>query len=407
MRVSAAATAAALAALACVGEARAQQATLATAPKARETDLSASVDVVYDSNVARSDRAIAAARGLSLADELFTPRGDFTIARQLGREVLFLQGTAGYQFHRTNTVLNRENIDITGGINTHVLRCQELVTGSYLREQADLAEQSRLVVRNAVQISKVGLDADCGRAIGLAPTASVSQSWRTNSAPRLALNNSDTFSATGGLAYRQPALGSLSLFGSFSQTSFPDNQFIVNGVVSTAGFKYYSGGATYDRHLGGRIEGSASISYSTVQPDIAFEKGFNGLTFALDGTYKVNSRLDLKATAVRAVVPSQQVGSNYSVTGTYEVDVSYALGTRLDLSVIGLYRTLNNGTGTTAGVPIDLTHSTTESVFASGTYKLSRRFSFTLMAGDEDRQANFTGLSYNGARVGLTFTATY
>src|SRR5579859_7589761 len=118
MRISsiAIATAGVLAGTLCGGQALAQQApTLSTAPQARETELSGSVNVQYDSNVARSSRELAEARHLSLDDELITPRADFTIARQVGPQILFLEGYTSYVFHIHDTILNREDINVTGG----------------------------------------------------------------------------------------------------------------------------------------------------------------------------------------------------------------------------------------------------------------------------------------------------
>ena len=388
MRLLWIATAAALAGVVGGGAAFAQQAvTLQSAPTGRETEADASVNVLYDSNIARSSEELAAARHLTLADEIFTPGVDFTLARQLGREVVFLQGNASYVFHRTDTILNRQNIDINGGITTRVLRCQELVTGTFASAQTDLADQSLVVVKNTLDTSSMGGSADCGRAIGFAPTGSISETWRTNSAHQLQGLNENTLSTSGGLAYRQPTFGSVSLFGSYSQAIFPNNIILENGVPHNYGYNLYAAGVTYTRRLGGRLEGSATISYTKLDPDISGSAGFSGVTYAVDGTYQVNARILLHATASRAVQPSNVIESNYSTDENYVAEATYLLGTRLSLTLTGFRKTQDYNI--VINVPtLDLTRSTTDSLFLQATYTMNRRFSFILLAGDEERRAN-------------------
>jgi hypothetical protein len=407
MRTLGIATATVLAGIALGGGAYAQQVTLQNAPQERETDASASVNVLYDSNIARSDRETAALRHLSLADELFSPTVNFDVARQLGREVFFLQGNAGYVFHRSDTILDRQNVNIDGGVTTRILRCQELVTGSFTSAQSDLAEQSLLVVKNTLDTSSVGASADCGRAIGFAPTGSISETWRTNSARQLAALDSNTLSASGGLAYRQPTFGSISLTGSYSKADYPHNIFVDLGGLHNYGYSLYSAGVSYDRHLGGRLEGVASVSYTKLQPVISGSAGFSGLTYSLDAIYRVNTRLNLTATATRAAQPSNRIDSNYSIDQNYTLEATYLLGTRLSLSLIGLHSSQNYNTVILLPGFFDLTRSTTDSVFLTATYTMNRRFSFIFNVGDEERSANVPGLSYSSTRTGITFKATY
>jgi hypothetical protein len=407
MRLLWIATAAALAGVVGGGAACAQQAvTLQNAPTGRETEASASVNVLYDSNIARSSEEVAAQRHLTLADEIFTPGVNFNVARQLGREVVFLQGNVSYVFHRTDTILNRQNISIDGGVTTRVLRCRELVTGSFVTAQSDLAEQSLVVVKNTLNTGSVGATADCGRAIGFAPTASVSETWKTNSAHQLQGLNVNILSTSGGLAYRQPAFGSISLFGSYSQADFPNNVIGVGRAAHNYGYNFYSVGATYDRHLGGRIEGIATVAYTDLKPYISGSAGFSGLTYNFDAIYKVNPRLTLHASASRAVQPSNRIESNYSVDENYLVEATYLLGTRLSLTLTGLHTSQNYKT--VILLPInDLTRSRTNGASLSATYTMNRRFSFILDAGDEERTSNVPGFNYSSTRVGITFKATY
>src|SRR5437016_2570009 len=73
-----------------------------TVPTARETEIDLGADFTYDSNVARSDREIAARRGLVLADEIATPSLNVVLARPFGRAIFFFDGEGSYDFYRVN-----------------------------------------------------------------------------------------------------------------------------------------------------------------------------------------------------------------------------------------------------------------------------------------------------------------
>jgi hypothetical protein len=383
-----------------------QALTLATAPTGRETELDLSADVLYDSNIARSDRALAAARGLSLSDEVFTPAADVTLSRQFGGELFFLHGDASYLFHKRDTILDRSNIDIDGGFTARLGRCRTLVSSQYSSLQSDLADQSETVLRNTVQVASVGASADCGRAIGLAPTGSVTQSWRSNSAAVYAPVDSATLTTTGGMAYRNPAFGSVQLFGNYSETNFP-HRFLPDTTTSqTLGYDYYGGGVSYDHNLGGRLEGVASISYTLLDPNSPILAPFRGLTYSLDGVYQLNPRVKLHAASSRATAPSNRIDANYSVDEISQIDATYLVGTRLKLGLVGLVKSQDYRVP--ANEPVtDLTRQTIRSVFTSITYSLSHRLSFIMTAGDEERHANYPGLNYSSTRVDIMAKTTF
>ncbi len=406
MRISSIATAAVLAGTLCGGQALAQQAiTISTAPQARETDLNASVNVLYDSNIARSDREFAEARHLSLDDVITTPQANFTIARQFGRQVLFLEGYGSYVFHIHDTILNREDINVTGGVNAHILRCQELVTENYSLSQTDLAQQSVVAVQNVQGISTLSGSVDCGHSTGIAPTATVSGAWRDNSSQQLKSNNSNTFAANAGLGYRRPTFGTLSLFGSYTQAAFPNRILPIPGNPAY-GYTLYAGGVTYDRHIGGRLVGVVTVSFSDLQPDSPLQPKFQGVTYDAELTYTLNARIDLQAQAIRAVVPSNYIGSNYSTNGTYLLTANYSLGTRITLGLTGDYKTQNTNI-VDPNLPDQIKYSDTVDGLLSVTYTMTKRLSFTVTGGDEQRYTNLRFLNYNSVRAGITASITY
>ena len=376
-------------------------------PQARETDVDFGVTVAYDSNVARSDRAIADSRHLTLADEIASPSANFVLARKLGRTIVFLKGDGSYDFHRVNTRRDHENFDIGGGAAGRFGPCQESVVGNYGLLQSDIADLSAGVVSNIRESEEIKASATCGRQIGLAPNASVSQSWINNSDRVLQGVDSRSFVAEAGLAYQRPAFGSVSVFGQFVKTSYPHRLNVLTGGVLASSFDIYAGGLKYERHLGTRIDASLSVSYTSLSPSTAGGAAFHGLTFSLDSTYKLSKRVTLHASAIRATVPTNRIFANYKLDETYDADISYQLGSRLTLKLAGERTSSNYEVGPATPRIGDLTRETTYTGTASATFDLTKRFSFVASAGEERREANFAGLSYSSTKVTLGARAKF
>ena len=372
-------------------------------PTGNETSVISSVNIAYDSNVAQSDRENAEARGISLADEVLSPNVNLALARQVGRQLLFLTGDVGYVFHVHDTVLNRQNIAVMGGATARYLSCNEVLTGEVSSAQSDLADVQTQVTKNVVNTETAALTANCGRGNGFAPGASVSETWRDNSAEQLISNDSRTFAASASLGYQRPVLGSVSLFGSFSQASFP-HQFIAP-EGPTYGYDLYAGGVSIQRSVG-RINGNASISYSTLVPNTSTSPGFSGLTYSVDARYQMSTRLGFHVLASRATTPSNVIGASYSISQTVEADANYQAGSRLTLSLTGSYGTRDYQGGSSEPLG-GITHSTTGSIYANAAYHLGRRFTIALNAGDEEHHANVTSFTYSATKVGITFSATF
>jgi hypothetical protein len=370
------------------------------------TVIAPSVNLVYDSNVARSSAQVAAQRGLKLDDEIAEPSLVLDLARVFGRESVTLKGIAGYDFYRSNTQLNRQHIDLAAGVNAALLRCGESVNLEYSSQQSDLTEQTIQVVRNTRSNTVLGASLGCGGAIGLAPNASVSQTWSTNSNGLAKAGNSNSFSANAGVSYRRPSLGSISVFGSYSKTTFPELLLIAPGIRQAYGYAIYAGGVSLIRKTGSRLEGSASLSYTSLNPETAGSKKFQGLTYSLSLIYHVNSRIYVEGLTSRQTTPSNRIGSNFSIDESYGVDASFSASSRLSF-LAGGNITRNNYNVVAPVIFNDLTKQELYSAFQQANYQLNRRLHLSLSVSETKRTANFPGLSYTGERVTLGIQAVF
>jgi hypothetical protein len=378
-------------------------------PSGPVTSISVFAETLYDSNVASSGAALARERGLKPADEITTPSAVINLARVLLGQVVFLKGSAGYDFYSVNHTLDRERIDLTGGVNANLLTCEEVVSGEYRRSQVNLVDVATKAVSDAISAETVQGTVTCGGAIGLTPRISVSNTWRTNSAPQLQFSNDNILSVNAAMGYRQPAIGVVSVIGQFSEVEFPNVLYLTKGGDSlNGGFDIYSAGLTYDRHISARLDGSATVTYTWLEQNVSLIPGFEGYTYNVDFRYRVTPLLGAHVGFSRAALPSNETGANFYVDETYRADISYRVGPRINLRLRG-YETFRQYGGVVdqPDNPTLLTKETIRGVGVSCAYNFTPHFSLSLDTGDEERHAELASFSYSAFHVGLTLAARY
>ncbi|MHB8530539.1 MAG: outer membrane beta-barrel protein [Caulobacteraceae bacterium] len=372
----------------------------------RHTTVDVIGDLIYDSNVARGSAAVAAERHIKPADEIFIPSATVDAYMPVGREGLFLIGNAGYDFYRRNSVLDRERLDIHGGADAQLGPCRQVLSGLYARYQSNLEELTLATTKNTEQKENVSFNTVCGRSYGLQPSFGVSEDWSGNSAAVRHSADFRTFGLDWGLAYVRPVLGELSLFGTYRRTDFPNRDLIVGNTTIQDGYQLLAGGAKYDRHLGARIEGWVSVSYTSLQLNLPSAKGFKGLTYSTDWTYRASSRLKGHFDFARATLPSNRLGASFTLDQLLTGDVDYLLGPRLTL-VLGASRDARQFEGPALIPSIEISNEIVYTGFVTASYALSRRLSLVLDVRRQQRDANLVAFSYGDTRFDLTVMAKF
>ncbi len=174
----------------------------------------------------------------------------------------------------------------------------------------------------------------------------------------------------------------------------------------TNGYTTAAGGARFAHNVGSRIQGSVSVSYSSLAQEVKTVPGYSGLTYEGDLSYKVSSRLIAHANAARSTVPSDRIGANFSINDEYQADITYNLGSRINLKLLGSSR-LHNYKGAPSQTPVDLTREVADSISFDANYKINRRFDVGLIVTEQRRTANFPGLTYTGTTVELQTKAVF
>ena len=369
---------------------------------ARQFHVRTGVNVSYDTNFSRTSKALAALRGVSQNEVTTRPEVSVELVQPLGRQVVYLNGNLGYEFHRENDNLDRGRGDVQAGYATQLGFCQVSANGNYRASQADLATVDTLRVKNLLQTTGLGASAQCGRPQGIVGSVSVQHSEARNSATlqKLADNESNTISVAGG--YGNQTLGRLMLTYGYTENDLPNR--INPGRPPGDGFKVQSYGVSYERALGSRINMSGMVGRSRVKREFApvgTDLTFSSTTYSGAIDYTMSSRLNFNLSASRAVVPSIRAGKLYDIATTGQAQARYNLGSRFVLTLGHRIADTKSNTDTTLNVPV-LTKSRANSTYGSVTYRQSERASLTLDARYDDRNTNTPDFNYTATTVGLT-----
>lgn len=369
-------------------------------------DIQLNLVTVYDDNVARSGAAVAAARGLEQEDVIVSPTVTLDILQPVGRQALFLQGLAGYNFYNENDQLNRERVSLQGGASVALGPCVGALTGGFTRQQSELDDLSLIATKNVETLTTVGANAACGRPTGFAPTFSVEQQWLENEGALTGASDYQETTGEVGIAYRRPSFGELTLFGSVGRTEYEDRLANPGQSLEKDGYDVYSGGLRFNRRLGARLEGTLNAGYASIRPFSDATEDFEGFTYGADLTFRPSGRIDGTLSFSRSVSPSMRLQATYAVEEIYRLQANYRIGSRLALTIGGSYAESEYegaGAGPTSGVGDEQI----KSAFASLRFDLGRRLAVALGVNQQDRDADVPGFDYTANRVEFSLIAKY
>lgn len=369
-----------------------------------QASLEATVDTIYDTNVPRSNPALARQRGLKLIDESERPGAAIDLLKAIGQQSLFLRGVAGYTFYDRNRILNSERIDMTGGADLRAGACQAVLSNEYARRENNLEEAIDVpIAKNLQTLETVGLSGTCVRTIGFTPISSVSTTWATNSNSELRSRNYRSTSAQLGVAYQHPTLGRLSIYGLYNNVDYYD-QTVPGDPSLHEGFDTYGAGVHFERSVGARLDGAIDLSYMSLSQNTPGAQGFNGLNYSADLNAHVTGRLGATLHAGRSTKTSLQLSSEFNIVDNYSGEIDYRISDQKQLA-LGVTQKRNDYMGVEASSSTILTHQTTSDIYAQGTLGFARRFSLILDVRHEDSTANINVFDYSSMRVTLTLTA--
>ena len=369
----------------------------------RSANLQIRARATYDTNVARGNSVVAAARSVRKDDILYAPSAKVDVVWPVGRQSVFLQGTAGYEFYQFNKKLQREQIALTGGGTGSAGPCQGVLTGGYSRHQSDLADLSVLVTKNTQESTTVGAQASCSIGGGVGGNLSVQRAHLTNSSS-VGVVNSDVTSVQTGLSYQNRALGAVSLIAGYSEANYGGQPGIL--LATNLGFTTRSLGVSYSRPIGTRLQGQAAFSYSTVESSGVAGKSNVGITGSAALSYRASPRLNATLSYQRSIAPSILQGSSYSLQQGLAFDAHYTVSSRVTAG-LGASWSKRNYRGVVPAASSLIVDDDLKAVFASLQLSVGRNASLGLDARREVRNTNLTIFDYTAYRVGITATQSF
>lgn len=381
--------------------------------QARKVEFQLNGAVEHDTNITRTTRALAAAQGLVREDTIFTPTLNVDLLAPVGRQAVFLRGSAGYLFHARNKRLDSDRYDLEGGVGNLLGPCGSILSGAYQRGRSELQDRSLVsTINNIIATKTVSFGVTCVRPPGLGITGAVAKAWTTNSQSVVTSGDFQTTTANLGFLYSRPTSGSLTVQGQYAKTVYDPVETPL--LRATDGYESYGGGVRVERRLGGRIQAVASLSYMMVDlinspsppPGALVVKNFSGLTYSGELSFRASSRLQAQLKAEKSIQPTLLTGSGYEIQTQYSSRLEYRIGSRISVAV-GAELEKADLRGALIPGGLSLTNSTTRVALASVSYRQSDRLTLSINGHLEDRTANDPRFEYTSERVGASANVSF
>ncbi|MET3724071.1 outer membrane beta-barrel protein [Sphingomonas trueperi] len=370
----------------------------------RQIDVRASALIEYNDNAVVSDPRISGGRGGNSGDVLAAPSLDLSVVLPRATGTTYLAGSVGYRFYNKYTQLNRENISLTGGADQRLSSC--LVHGE-LGYQRRISDLSTLYVldapdsfKNSEESRRYSADIGCGGPYGLRPALAYSRTEVRNTQAFRKYADADTDSITAQLGLQSPSLGTISLFGRYSNSIYIHRPSL-SGGLGRDGIKSYAAGLQLERAVSTRLNFRGSVNYTKVDPKLPGTSDFSGVGFDLSAVYNADL-FTVQIAGSRAAQPSAIYFVSYEIMTSLSGTISHDLSTRTRISFNAnkTWRDYNSST-LFAGAPIS-GNDNMLSLGANASYDATRRLRFNLGAGYDERTSSIRLFKYHAKRVNFT-----
>lgn len=300
------------------------------------TDVSVSIIDQYDSNVLKGGFVQNVRPNAKSGDFVISPTLNLDMVSAIGQHRAFLRGLVGYNIHKRNTYLDREQVSLDGGIRVQAsLGCQATVSGTISRQQIDLLDlNAGIDPRNTEDLGSAGVNLDCFSPAGLAGGVGYRRSASKNSAIIQKLTNSVVDSVDANIGLNNNLIGRIALTASYTNARYPRRIDPLTGLND--GFKSYNVGVRVTRDLGTQLRGTIGAGFTRVRPQNSFTPGFKGGTYYAQIDYNSFSGFHLGLNLAREVEQPNQFGANYGVTKSIGIDASYPLNRNLLIGATAL-----------------------------------------------------------------------
>jgi hypothetical protein len=355
--------------------------------------------VSYESNVAGGDDALANIRNLQPEDVIYTTGVTMTLQRPSSRQTLFLNAAADINRHDRNKRLDGENITVQAGATRRFTACAITGTAGYSRRQSQPDELTLVTVtKNVAETRTAGLQGMCGSGNFIGSVGG-QVSKTNNNADSAGYVDSRTESVTGSVGYANQTLGTISLFVQHSTSSYSDLSIV--GMPVARDFRQTGGGISYARRIGSRLNGTAAVSYTSLESDI--EGGdSSGWTANAALNYRLSSRTGVVLNYFRGYQASATLFASSQFSERLDLSTSYKLSSRLSARA-----SVSGSRNDFRGAQTQLLQVTEDKVFTFGgglSYRVGRNITIGIDGGYTERNADVDLFDSNSTRASVSIS---
>ncbi len=374
----------------------------------RDWSVDGRVTASYDTNIGRVAKGMSSARGLTARDWTVTPSVSARLVQPFGQQYLFADGSAGYDFHARNSVLDRERFQATAGAGAVLGPCRPIAFVNYGSAQSDLADLDLGSTSNRLESVGTALGLQCGRAVGPGAMMVAQRVDAKNSTGRLTIQDRTQETLSTSLLYGAPNLADVALIWTYANTEFPNR--VNPGRPVGDGFWTQSIGARVQRDFGSRLTLGVTGARILVKREFSPTGDplkFNSTTWQADAAYRFGRRILVELDLLREVRPSGRPGKLLDIVEGAEGRIRYRLNPRTSVTVGHAYQQVRSN-GDTLGFTSDVvTNAYTNGTYGSVEFRTPGRLGFTLDVRHEDRNTNLPIFNYISTRVGLTTAVSF
>lgn len=355
--------------------------------------------VSYESNVAGGDDRLANLRDLEPEDVIYSTGITMSLQRPSSRQNLFLTAAADINRHDRNKRLDGENISVQAGATRRFTACAITGTAGYTRRQSEPDELTLVTVtKNIAETRTAGLQGMCGSGNFIGSLGG-QVSKTNNNADSAGYVDSRTEGVTGSVGYVNQTLGTISLFMQYSTSSYSDLSIV--GMPVARDFRQTGGGISYARRIGSRLNGTAAVSYTSLESDI--EGGdSSGWTANAALNYRLSSRTGVVLNYFRGYQASATLFASSQFTERLDLSTSYKLSSRL--SARANVSAARNDFRNTQPTILQVTEDKVFTVGGGLSYRIGRNITIGIDGGYTERDADVDLFDSNSTRASVSIS---
>lgn len=381
-----------------IGAAQTHAAAQDNADDDRGAKITISLGSTYDTNRLRLEEGVAPPPGGSEDDLINEAEAELDLAYSAGLQRFFLGGSVGYAWHRDNSFLDNERIDLLGGVDWGLTsRCGGILSARYERKLTDLADLEAVIDNTRETQTYLGT-AGCWLRSNVYAELEGEFVDSTNSTSAQRGDDLQSTGFGGRLNYKPNANMTLGLHVRDTEIDYVNLGGPETGIFLIE--------ATADRKFGNSIRVDAALGHSDAEPGSGpLTPDFEGATGHLYVDLMPSNRFTLSSNFDRNIGYSSDVSADFFLRDRIRLSAEAELTPIISIELSGRHIERDfyaNGNFRTLGRSYD----ETDTIGAALNYRLRKRLKLTTGVEHLDRETDGLTGTYNATRMFISLGVT-